>query len=130
MNEFARQMVGLFKSLDPARRVTSGYSLPRPAAAHLERRPEFATGGPDWTADTAAEFDRNLRATNEPFDIISIHVYPDDQTRPSVRAPGEHFDLVVAAAETARSAAKSLFIGEFGDTAGATPFMVQLFDKV
>ena len=54
MTEFARQMVALIKSLDPSRQVTSGYSLPRPAASHLELRPQFSPGGADWTPDTAA----------------------------------------------------------------------------
>ncbi len=130
MNEFARDTVGLIKSSDPSRPVTSGYSLPRPGAMHLERRSEFAAGGPDWTPDTAAEFDRYLVATNEPFDVISIHVYPDDQTRPSVQALGEHFDPVTQAAKTARSAGKPLFIGEFGDPGGATPFMAHLMDDI
>src|SRR5712691_9420546 len=130
MNEFARDMVGLIKSSDPSRGITSGYSLPRPGATHLERRPQFAAGGPDWTPDTAAEFARYLIATDEPFDIISIHVYPEDQTRPSVRATGEHFDPIAESAKVARSAGKPLFIGEFGDPGGATPFMAHVLDEI
>jgi len=130
MTRFARETVALIKSSDPSRGVTSGYSLPRPGATHLERRPQFAAGGPDWTPDTAAEFDRYLIATDEPFDIISIHVYPEDQTRPSERAAGEHFDPIAEAAKVARSAGKPLFIGEFGDPGGATPFMAHVLDEI
>jgi hypothetical protein len=130
MDQFARWMVGLIKSSDPSRPVTSGYSLPRPGASHLERRPEFAAGGPDWTPDTAQEFDHDLLAINQPFDIISIHVYPADQTRSSGPPPGTPYDPVDEAAKAARSAGKPLFIGEFGDEGGATPFMRHLLDEI
>ena len=77
MNKFAREQAALIKSLDPSRPVTSGYSLPRGVAAHLERRPEFSAAGADWTPDTSAEFARNLLATQQSFDIISVHLYPE-----------------------------------------------------
>ncbi len=130
MTRFARETVALIKSSDASRGITSGYSLPRPGATHLERRPQFAAGGPDWTPDTAGEFARYLIATDEPFDIISIHVYPEDQTRPSERAAGAHFDPIAEAAKVARSAGKPLFIGEFGDPGGATPFMGHVLDEI
>ena len=126
MEHFAREMAGLFKSSDPSRRTTSGYSVPRPAAMHLERHPDFAAGGADWTPDTAQDFDRYLSETNDPFDIISIHVYPEEPARTS----REHFDPVAEAAKVARSTDKPLFIGEFGDTGGATPFMTHLMDEI
>lgn len=130
MTEFARRMAGLLRSLDPSRGVSCGYSLPRANAAHLERRAEFGGGGPDWTPDTADEFARNLVAINEPCDVISIHVYPQDQTRSSGPPPGAPYNPVREAAKAARSAGKRLFIGEFGDAAGATPFMAHLMDEI
>src|SRR5207253_2016376 len=60
MIEFSRDMVRQIKSLDPSRPVTSGYSLPRPAAMHLTRRPEYGASGPDWTQDTREETARAL----------------------------------------------------------------------
>ncbi|MBV9824405.1 MAG: hypothetical protein JO001_01795, partial [Alphaproteobacteria bacterium] len=71
MTRFARDVVGVIKSLDPGRAVSSGYSLPRPGASHLQARPQFAPGGPDWTPDTVQEFDHDLLAVNEPFDMVS-----------------------------------------------------------
>ncbi len=130
MTRFARETVALIKSSDPSRGVTSGYSLPRPAAAHLEHRPQFSAAGADWRPDTAGEFDRYLIAANEPFDIISIHVYPEDETRPSASPSDERFDPVAAAAKVARSIGKRLFIGEFGDPGGATPFMSHVMDDI
>jgi hypothetical protein len=130
MNRFARETVALIKSSDPSRPVTSGYSLPRAGASHLEHRPQFSPGGPDWTPDTEAEFRQDLTQTQEPFDVIGIHVYPADATRPSGRIAGKYFDPVAEAAKAARSAHKKLFIGEFGDPAGATPFMTDLLDEI
>ncbi len=130
MTRFAREIVALIKSSDASRPVSSGYSLPRPAATHLVRRPQFSPGGADWTQDTAEEFDRDLTLIHQPFEIMSIHVYPPDAARPSGRTLGEPYDPVARAAKAARSAGKKLFIGEFGDPAGATPFMVHLMDEI
>lgn len=130
MNRFAREMVQLVKSLDPSRPISSGYSLPRSAAFHLEHRPQFSPTGPDWTPDTRDEFASRLIAMNQPFDIISIHVYPADETRPSGRAPRASFDPIRQAAVAARAAGKPLFIGEFGDPAGATLFMKHVMDSI
>ncbi|MBV9829228.1 MAG: hypothetical protein JO001_26720, partial [Alphaproteobacteria bacterium] len=102
-----------------------GYSLPRPGASHLQARPQFAPGGPDWTPDTVQEFDHDLLAVNEPFDMVSIHFYAPDEARPS--GPyGANFDPMIEAAKVVHAVGKRLFIGEFGDIEGATPFMHRL----
>jgi hypothetical protein len=44
--------------------------------------------------------------------------------------PGEQYRLVDDAAGIARAAGKPLFIGEFGDMAGATPFVAQVLDGI
>ena len=76
MTGFAREIVGLIKSLDAGHPVSSGYSLGHTAASHLQRRPEFAAGGPDWTPDTEPDLARYLSDIHEPFDIVSVHLYP------------------------------------------------------
>jgi hypothetical protein len=129
LDAFSRDMVRLIKSLDPARPVSSGYSLPRPAATHLARRPQFAASGPDWTADTREEMARYLIATHEAFDIISVHIYPKPQDNRFGLAQGQQYRLVADAAAAANSAGKPLFIGEFGDT-GATPFIAHILDEI
>jgi hypothetical protein len=130
MNEFARRIAGSIKSLDPSRGVSSGYSVPRGNATHLEHQPEFSARGADWTPDTAQEFARNLIAIHQPFDIVSIHVYPEKVPRPSGRDPGETFDPVARAAEAARAAGKKLFVGEFGDEGVARPHIAHLLDEI
>jgi Big-like domain-containing protein len=130
MTKFAAETAALIKSLDPSRAISSGYSLPRPAAAHLARLPEFSGAGADWTPDTASEFAANLLATQEPFDIIGIHVYPDDESRPSGPPSGPRFDPIAAAASAARKVGKKLFIGEFGDEGGKTRFIRHTLDDI
>ncbi len=122
MIEFSRSMVHLIKTLDPTRLVTSGYSAPRPAALHLTRRPAFAPGGPDWTPDTPAELRQYLLAVHEPFDVISIHVYPTNEDTRFGRAAGHQHELVADGSAAAKAAGKPLFVGEFGDV-GVTPFV-------
>jgi hypothetical protein len=123
MNVFARDVARTISSLDPTREVSSGYSLPRGSATHLQRRWEFYGGNADWTPDTSNEFAQNLLETQAPFNIVSIHVYSPDETRPEGPSPIEHFDPIVAAAEAVHAVKKKLFIGEFGDEKARTPFM-------
>jgi hypothetical protein len=130
MIELSRSMARLIRSLDPSRRLSSGFSLPRPAAMHLMRRPQFAATGPDWSPDSLAEFKRYLLAIHEPFDVISVHLYPAKQNVRFGRPDGQEYELVSDAVAAARSAGKLLFVGEFGDVAGATPFMSRVLDKI
>jgi hypothetical protein len=130
MTRFAEQIVALIKSSDASRAVSSGYALPRPNAAHLAQHPEFAAGGPDWTPDTAEDFTHNLTATQAPFEVIGIHVYPGDQGRRTAGASGGPVDPVELAVQAARAAGKKLFVGEFGDDKGATPFMRRTLDTI
>jgi hypothetical protein len=111
---FARSMVSLVKSLDPSRQISSGYSLPRTAALHLR-------SGAGWVADSSEQFKDDLLYISEPFDIISVHIYPPDTDRFGLpkEQPGEFISVVMSAA---RSVRKPVFIGEFGDS-GATPFL-------
>jgi hypothetical protein len=129
MTRFAHDMVNLIKKLDPSHRVSSGYSLPRSSAMHLVRHPEFALGRIDWSQDTAEEFKNCLIAIHQPFDIVSIHVYPTHEVAHPVRGPS--FDTIEEAAIAARSAGKPLFVGEFGDTESApSPFMTHILSQL
>ncbi len=111
--EFSRSVVGLVKSLDPSRKMSSGYSLPRPAATHLR-------SGAGWVNDSVDEFTQDLLYINEPFDIVGVHIYPPiDRFGLPPQPPTEFISVVMSAV---RSVGKELFIGEFGDT-GATPFL-------
>jgi len=129
MIEFSRQTVALIKSLDPKHMVSSGYSLPRAAAAHLMRRSGFASNGPDWTADSMDEFRHDLLAIHDPFDIVSAHIYPDAEDIRFGRPAGQQYELAADVSRAAKAAGKKFFIGEFGDKS-ATPFMKGLLDEV
>jgi hypothetical protein len=110
---FARSVVSLVKSLDPSRKISSGYSLPRPAATHLR-------SGAGWINDSIEEFKQYLLYISEPFDIVGVHIYPPtDRFGLPPEQPSEFISVVMSAV---RSVGKELFIGEFGDS-GATPFL-------
>ncbi len=127
LDDFGRDMAGLFHALDPSRGVSSGYSAPRPSALHLAARPEFSPAGPDWTPDTASELSQYLVQTHGPFDVVSLHVYPDL----SSGKPTAHADRDLQAARLAarllHPLGKTIFIGEFGDRSGSalTPGIAQ-----
>jgi len=102
------------KSFDPEARVSSGFSTPRPAAEHLRRRPASQGGKPDWTQDSKEELFRNIAAIHRTTDIISVHVYPGQETGRFGSA--QPVDIVRLLKEAADLAGKPLFIGEFGDS--------------
>lgn len=130
MMKFSQEVTRQMKSLDPTRSVTSGYSFPRAAAAHLMQRPAFSPGGGDWTADTPEEFRRYLVAVHQPFDLLSVHIYPNAEDARFGRHDGQQSKLVADAASAAASAQKPLFVGEFGDDKGATPFMRSILQEL
>ncbi|MGO8976258.1 MAG: Ig-like domain-containing protein [Steroidobacteraceae bacterium] len=130
MIAFSRELVVQFKSLSPGRPITSGYAIPRRSAAHLARHPQFATGGPDWTIDSPLEFGQYLLRVHEPFDIISVHIYPDKENSRFGHLQGHEYELVGDAAAVARDAGKPLFVGEFGDSFKVTPFTAGLLDQL
>lgn len=101
MKEFA----DLARRLDPGRPLSTGHSMPRSAAWHLDQSqrgliaPEKA-----WTEDSPAQAAAVAARQNPaPFDLLSIHVYGDAARR----VPGY--------ADIARANAQALFVGEFGD---------------
>jgi hypothetical protein len=129
MLQFSQELVTQIKVLDSSRGVTSGYSLPRLAATHLMNKPEFAPGGPDWTLDTRDEFMKFLLMIHEPFDIISVHIYPGGEDVRFGRPPDQGYLIADDAVEVARTAGKKLYIGEFGDS-GPTPYIARLLDRI
>ena len=131
MEAFSRDMVAYIAKLDPARRVSSGYSVPRPAAWHLAARPALSNSGPDWTVDSSTQWKDHLARVHEPFGIISVHVYPDRKKSLSDPAQERQYQLISDAASVAHTTGKPLFVGEFGDggtTAGSavSPFMQRI----
>lgn len=117
---FSRDIVALIKSLDLTRGVSSGFGTPRYSAAHLAQRPEFAAGGPDWTPDTQDEFTNMLLKTSDPFDIVSLHVYPGGVTLPPAFGAHHETDVIDVVAKLVRPLGKKVFVGEFGAGKGST----------
>ena len=128
--EFSTSTAPLIKSLDASRPLSSGFAIPRPAAMHLMRRPQFSTSGPDWTADDREEFQGYILAIHKPFDVVSVHLYPTKENVRFGKPDGQQYELVSEAAAAARSEGKPIFVGEFGDVAGRTPFMTYTVDKI
>ena len=118
MIAFSREMVSFIKQHDPSRRVSSGYSLPRPSADHLERQPEFSVQGPDWTPDSLAEFKDNLTRTQSPFDIVSVHVYQNATNARFGRPADEAYKIFSDVGNAAHASHQSAFVGEFAGDNG------------
>jgi hypothetical protein len=101
--EFAKEV----RALDKARPITTGNSLPRPAAHHM--RTERS-----WTHDSREEFAANLLAvTPDPVNMASIHLYAFDQKRfDQESAP--YAEILSLCVKAAASVGKAVFVGEFG----------------
>jgi hypothetical protein len=125
MLAFSRDMVSLIKSIDATTPISSGFSIPRPAAAHLAAQPS----GGRFTHDTQEEFKNQLIAVHAPFDIISVHIYPTPENDRFGRPSGEQYKMADDAEAAAKMAGKPLFIGEFGDT-GPSPFMTHILNEI
>ncbi len=95
------------RSIDPHRAIITGNAAPRACAWH-----NWKEGS--WQADTFAQFELMLSRDNpDPYDTISVHVYPEDGDK----YPGQTTsltDFVEAMQRCSRRARKPLFIGEFG----------------
>ncbi len=92
---------------DTTRLIISGNALPRISAWHNTRESS-------WKPDSAAEFEEILRRDNpDPFDCLSVHVYPpaDGKFPATARDMAE---LIHGLARISRDRHKPLFIGEFG----------------
>ena len=118
MNQAARDLARLIRQLDPNHLIGSGYSVPRPAAAHLRARPAHG----DWTLDTQQETLRMLQDTHpDPIDCISIHIYADDMQHWGLK--GDAPRIVRTFKQLADRLGKPLYIGETGASPPRLPFL-------
>jgi hypothetical protein len=102
-----REFAKAVRQYDTRRPITTGHSLPRPAAHHL--RTEAS-----WAQDTPGQFAANLiDATPDPATMISAHVYPID-TKRFDREDVKYAETLRLCMDAARNAGKALFVGEFG----------------
>ena len=116
MIAFTSRLADYVRSLDPNHLISSGFSIPRPAAEHLQRTPEFSPDGPDWTRDSLAEFKKNLSDVHSGMDIVSVHFYNKEGYNTRLGITGHtNADLLRIIKQTTDELDKKLFVGEFGD---------------
>mgnify|MGYP001219923020 FL=1 len=103
-----REFAAAVRKSDGFRPVTSGHSLPRPAAEHLRNRRS-------WEPDSAEQFRKNLIDINpDPINLISVHIYPFDKEKRFGHENASYTDILRECMRAASSAGKGLFVGEFG----------------
>jgi hypothetical protein len=112
---FTGRFAKLIRSLDDKRKISSGFTIPRPQAEHLRARPQWSAGGPDWTFDTREQFMKNIVDLHREVDIVSVHLYGGDRNKRF--GSDDVLDLLAQAKRAADAAGKPLFVGEFGDRA-------------
>ena len=100
MQEFA----DLVHQLDPGRPISTGHSMPRTAAWHMDQwQRGLLPIEKVWTDDSSAQAAAIAARLNPPpFDLLSIHVYDSGAAR------------VPDYARIASGAGQALFVGEFG----------------
>lgn len=129
---FTSRLASLIRELDPSRPISSGFSVPRPAAGSLRRKPEWITGHADWTPDSREDFERNLLDIHRGVDVISVHLYPRAENRRF--GANDATELLDSAKAAADKAGKPIFVGEFGDPnvliAEPGSFAEKMLDKI
>lgn len=126
MNAFSSRIVAFFHSANPAVKVSSDMGLPRTSAEHLRAQPEWNSSGPDWTADTQAQFVSNFQSINAPYDIFDAHIYNGSRTADIGISGFSRFgygandansvDLLQVLVPAANSKGKPFYATELGDT--------------
>ena len=98
------------RKYDTRRILLAGNAVPRASAFHntLDR---------SWTPDTAEQFKAVLCRDNpDPYDVLSVHLYPDENNRYPAQA-ASFGELVRIACDISASVGKPLVVGEFGVSA-------------
>jgi len=131
---FTRRLAELVRSLDPLRPISSGFTVPRPAAEHLRARPEWITGKADFTTDTLAQLEKNLTDIHAGLDVVSVHLYPTESNRRFGATDRRGTELLDVLWQAAKKTGKPLFIGEFGDVdsmqGGSNSYTVRMLERI
>ncbi len=100
-----RAFAGEVRKFDTRRIIESGNSIDRISAWHQKYRQS-------WRPDDKSEYARMLRYLNpEPFDMTSVHWYPDRRLLPPFKSGERYLSFLV---RLARGNDQPLFVGEFG----------------
>lgn len=103
-----REFAKAVRRYDPTRPISSGASLPRPAAEHLRAKQ-------GWTQDSKQQFAKNLTdITPDPLDLVSIHLYPFDRKNRFNQKDTPYDQILEICMKTSAKMGKALFVGEFG----------------
>jgi hypothetical protein len=128
---YTTRFANLIRSLDPGALISSGFSMPRPAAEHLRAHPATA-GKVDWTPDSVDELTTNLRIIHQNLDIISVHIYPGEEHGRFGKP--DRVDPLAITKQAADKIGKPLFVGEFGDpnikAAAEDSFVDRMLDEL
>lgn len=114
--EFGRAV----RRIDAHRLLITGDSIPRPFAYHLMT-------GQKWERDTPAQTAAMLLRDNaDPYDGLSIHLYPN-RDHEFFEPPAPLRELLRMCHETGIAAGKPLFVGEFGASDEMGPEQVRVY---
>jgi endo-1,4-beta-mannosidase len=103
MDEFAKTV----REYDKTRMISTGNAVPPWYAYHN-------TLNRSWDVDTVDQYKEILSRDNpNPFDTISVHIYPLKDKKYAARAKNIS-ELIKVTQETAIKAKKPFFLGEFG----------------
>lgn len=135
---FSSRLAAHIRSLDQTHLISTGYSIPRAAASHLRIRPQWSTGGGDFTQDTQTEFADYLIDVSQGADIVSFHMYSGSEANQRF---GYNFgttsaEMLVIYKQVVDNMNKVFYVGEFGDanptllTNGQAPYTVNMLRKI
>jgi hypothetical protein len=134
MTGFTRRLAERIRGLDPSRPISSGFTVPRPAAEHLRARPEWITGRADFTLDTPAQLEKNLSDIHAELDMISVHLYPTESNRRFGATDLRGTGLLDVVWQASNKIGKPLFVGEFGDVDSmegeANSYTVRMLERI
>ena len=128
MTNFTAEVVGIIRSIDPRRPISSGMGAPMPCAWHMARCdwhsntcPPGVTGG-FWGVDSKEQWLEALAEHQAGTDYWSIHLYANNTSVDN----GCYFksfanescapltDVIAAASTAASIAGRGLYLGEYG----------------
>jgi hypothetical protein len=147
---FQTRAASLIRTIDPTHPITSGNATARQSAYHLQRKPVWSVGGPDWTVDTKEQLMSRLAYITQGIDLLELHFYnppnPNNPQRDNERfCPGSdcinganNAGLLDVYKATADSIGKKVYVGEFGDIdpylkdflPNFGPFVRSVIDKI
>ena len=109
---FTNRLAGLIRKIDKTHPISSGFSVPRPHSKWQRENPEWQIKKrPE--ADTREQLQQYLGDINQAADIISVHVYDNEENRRF--GSGNPVDLLPILKSAADRIGKPLFVGEFGE---------------